>query len=82
MTQIARHCPDCGVSQPFDQVHDQPGECPDFPGGDCPEWCCIACGAALLIGTVPAGAASAGTASAGTVSELVLAGAQPRGRVA
>jgi hypothetical protein len=50
MAQIVRHCQDCDWDRPFEQVHDQPGECPDTPDGDCPEWSCTACGAALLIG--------------------------------
>jgi hypothetical protein len=29
------------------------GECPDVPGGDCPEWACQACGAAVIMGTLP-----------------------------
>jgi hypothetical protein len=49
MTQIIRHCPDCGWDHPFEQHHDQPGACPDSPDGECPEWSCTACGAALLI---------------------------------
>jgi hypothetical protein len=50
MTRIVRHCPDCGWDRPFEQHHDEPGGCPDSPDGDCPEWSCTACGAALLIG--------------------------------
>ena len=49
MTQVTRHCPDCGWDRPFEQHHDQ-GQCPDDSGGECPEWSCTACGAALLIG--------------------------------
>lgn len=50
MTQIVRHCQDCDWDRPFELIHDRPGECPDAPDGDCPEWFCTACGAALLIG--------------------------------
>jgi hypothetical protein len=55
MTQIVRHCPDCGGERAFEQPHRTPGECPDASGalgtsGDCPEWACTACGAALLLG--------------------------------
>jgi hypothetical protein len=52
MTQVTRHCPDCGWDRPFEQHHDQAGQCPDSPDGECPEWSCTACGAALLIGAV------------------------------
>jgi hypothetical protein len=56
MTQIVRHCRDCGWDRPFEQHHDQPGECPDSPDGECPEWSCTACGTALLIAVaVPVG---------------------------
>jgi hypothetical protein len=50
VAQIVRHCPDCDWDRPFEQLHDVPGACPDTPDGDCPEWSCTACGAALLIG--------------------------------
>jgi hypothetical protein len=52
MTQLTRHCPDCDWDHPFEQHHDQPGQCPDSPDGECPEWSCTACGAALLIGAM------------------------------
>lgn len=52
MAQIVRHCTDCGWDRSFELVHDQPGECPDAPDGECPEWSCTACGAALLIGVI------------------------------
>lgn len=52
MAQLIRRCPDCGSDQPFEQFH--PADlCPDSPDGECPEWSCTACGAALLIGFVP-----------------------------
>ena len=50
MAQIVRHCPDCGWDHPFEQFHGQLAICPDTPDGDCPEWSCTACGAALMIG--------------------------------
>jgi hypothetical protein len=53
MTHVVRHCPGCGGERAFEQPHGEPGGCPDAPGGDCPEWACTACGAALFIG-VPA----------------------------
>jgi hypothetical protein len=49
MTQIVRYCRDCGRDHPLEQPHDRPGQCPDVPDGECPEWGCTACGAALLI---------------------------------
>ena len=50
MVQIIRYCGDCGGEHPFEQPHDLP--CPDSPDGECAEWLCTACGAALLIGVV------------------------------
>ena len=55
MAQLFRHCPDCGGDRLFELLHELPGGCSDSPDGDCPEWSCTACGAALLIGVVPAG---------------------------
>jgi hypothetical protein len=52
MTEIIRHCPDCGRSRPFAQHHGLAGRCPDS-ADQCPEWSCVACGATLLIGAVP-----------------------------
>jgi len=49
MGQMTRHCRECGGDQLFDQPHGQ-GCCPDAPDGDCPEWACTGCGAALFIG--------------------------------
>jgi len=62
MTQVTRQCPDCGWDSPFEQHHDLPGQCPDAPDGECPEWSCTACGAALLIGAAWPAAEPAGTA--------------------
>ncbi len=53
MAQLVRHCPDCGSDQPFEQYHQEDLYCPDSPDGECPEWSCTACGAALFIGFVP-----------------------------
>lgn len=50
MTEIMRNCPDCREDLPFEQMHADPGGCPDAPDGTCPEWLCTACGTALLIG--------------------------------
>ena len=51
MTEMTWHCPDCGQDSLFEQIHDA-GNCPDSPDGDCPEWACTGCGAALLVGLV------------------------------
>ena len=56
MSQPIGNCPGCGSDQPFEQIH--VGQfpdtgCPDADGGDCPEWACTACGAAVIMGTVP-----------------------------
>jgi hypothetical protein len=59
MTQPVGNCPGCGGDQPFEQIH--AGVCPDTDG-ECPEWACVACGAAVIMGTVP------GTPSASAVS--------------
>jgi hypothetical protein len=50
MGQMSRHCRECGLDQLFDQPHDGQECCPDVPDGDCLEWACTGCGAALLIG--------------------------------
>ncbi|MGA8116164.1 MAG: hypothetical protein WCA46_21095 [Actinocatenispora sp.] len=39
-------CSTCGGLMPFEQP-----ECADGHGTDCPEWCCVRCGEALLIGS-------------------------------
>ena len=54
MSQPLGGCPECGGDQPFEQVHAVAGECPDVPGGECPEWACQACGAAVIMGILPA----------------------------
>jgi hypothetical protein len=56
MTQYCadyRYCRDCGGERPFEQFH--AGDCPDVPDGECPEWGCASCGAALIIGLVVPG---------------------------
>ena len=52
MGEMFRHCGECGGQRLFEQHHGLPGECPDVPDGDCPEWACTGCGAALLAGFV------------------------------
>jgi hypothetical protein len=54
MTEMTRYCPDCGRETTFEQHHADSGSCPDSPDGQCPEWCCTECGAALLTGFGPA----------------------------
>ena len=50
MGQMIRYCRECGQDQQFDQPHEGQGCCPDVPDGDCLEWACARCGAALFIG--------------------------------
>jgi hypothetical protein len=52
MTEIIRHCPDCGWDRPFAQYHGAPGRCPDVPNGYCPEWFCLICGTTVMLGGV------------------------------
>ena len=54
MTDIIRHCPDCGSDHALAQHHGIAGWCPDTADLYCPEWYCQECGAALLIGDIPA----------------------------
>jgi hypothetical protein len=53
MTEIIRHCPDCGRGRLFAQHHGLAGYCPDSADECCPEWYCVECGATLLIGDIP-----------------------------
>jgi hypothetical protein len=69
MTDIIRHCPDCGRDRSLEQHHGTGRWCPDAAGSDCPEWYCAGCGAALLIGVNP-------------LSPELAAGAELRDRVA
>jgi hypothetical protein len=52
MSQPLGNCPGCGGDEPFEQIH--AGQCPDADGGECPEWVCLACGAAVIMGTTQA----------------------------
>ena len=52
MSQAFRPCGECGGDRLFEQHHEVPGSCPDAPDGECPEWACTGCGAALLAGFV------------------------------
>ena len=65
-----RDCPGCGSEREFVQLHPGPGRCPDSPDGRCPEWCCNACGTALLEGS------QAGRSQAGR-SGLIAASPRP-----
>jgi hypothetical protein len=59
MTEFVRPCPDCGSDRSLGQHHGVAGWCPDTAEEYCPEWYCQLCGAALLIGEVPAAGRSA-----------------------
>jgi hypothetical protein len=50
MLEGSRDCPDCGFPREFAQHHPAGEVCPDSQDGCCPEWYCLECGAALLIG--------------------------------
>jgi hypothetical protein len=52
MSQPLGNCPGCGGDEPFEQIH--VGECPDTADGECPEWACVACGTAVIMGTTQA----------------------------
>ena len=54
MNQVDGYCPDCCETGALAQLHPDPGTCFDASDGICPEWYCIACGAALLLSTIPA----------------------------
>jgi hypothetical protein len=45
---LLHHCSACGTERPFEQP-----PCLDGHGDDCPEWACVDCGEALLIGLPP-----------------------------
>jgi hypothetical protein len=53
MTDIIRHCPDCGRDRSLEQHHGSACWCPDTADSYCPEWYCQGCGAALFIGAIP-----------------------------
>ena len=54
MNQISSYCPDCRDLKAFAPAHPDPRSCSDGPEGICPEWYCMACGAAVLLGILPA----------------------------
>src|ERR687895_596693 len=45
---LMHHCSACGTERPFEQP-----PCLDGHGDDCPEWVCVDCGGAVLIGLPP-----------------------------
>lgn len=55
-------CPDCGRDRLFGQHHGPADRCPDTADLYCPEWYCVYCGAALLVGDAPVAARWAGRA--------------------
>jgi hypothetical protein len=50
MPHLSRFCDGCSEERLFEQFHPDPASCQDFPDGDCQEWGCMVCGAALIIG--------------------------------
>jgi hypothetical protein len=56
MFDLMQDCPVCGCEQQFAQHHPYPERCPDYPGEQCPELFCVACGSGVLTGLPPAGA--------------------------
>jgi hypothetical protein len=50
MPHLSRFCDGCNEERPFEQFHADPASCPDSTDGDCQEWGCMVCGAALIIG--------------------------------
>jgi hypothetical protein len=59
MGPMFRPCQDCRGERLFEQPHAAPGSCPDSPGGQCPEWLCTECGAAVITMVRPAPAGPA-----------------------
>jgi hypothetical protein len=70
MSQPVGNCPGCGGGDPFEQIH--AGTCPDT-GGECPEWACASCGAAVIMGTVPGASAMDLTAGQSVAGQTVRA---------
>lgn len=48
MNLTSRHCSACGEERVFEQP-----PCEDGHGADCPEWVCLECGSAILVGFGP-----------------------------
>jgi hypothetical protein len=53
MTTTFLDCPGCCAASEFVQLHPEPERCPDVPSGSCPEWCCVGCGAGLMLELPP-----------------------------
>jgi len=79
MTQPLGNCPGCGTDEPFVQVH--PAECPDVDG-ECPEWACAACGAGVIMGTIPGVPAAAEPARVEWAGATAPAAVEPSVRAA
>jgi hypothetical protein len=47
MTTVMRWCSTCQAESGFEQP-----ECLDGHGTDCPEWACVQCGEAIVVGWV------------------------------
>lgn len=45
MIEVERYCACCGEVCGFEHV-----SCQDGHGAECPEFCCVECGAAVLVG--------------------------------
>jgi hypothetical protein len=63
MSEPLGKCPGCGSDEPFEQIHAV--NCPDVPDGECPEWACVACGAAVIMGITSFASDLGATAAAG-----------------
>ncbi len=60
MTLMTRHCSICSAERLFEQppcVEHDP---------NCPEWVCVACGAALLFGSLDVGSLDVGSVAVGS----------------
>jgi hypothetical protein len=69
MIQLVGNCPGCGGDEPFEQIH--AGTCPDT-GGECPEWACVSCGAAVIMGTAPAAIADRAATDQASAHQVVV----------
>ena len=59
MPTTYRECSICGAERAFEQP-----PCDDGHGGDCPDWVCAECGAAIFIGDPPAEAGTVAVSAA------------------
>ena len=60
---VVRFCATCRADVPFEQP-----SCGDDHGADCPEWVCVECGDAVLVGFLVDGPVSATSADARRVA--------------